>query len=71
MEQLPARIDTLERERTDLQARMGAPDFYKEDASTIAAVLARLEAAGAELETLYRRWDALDSRAWTRPLRNT
>jgi len=63
LEQLPARIDALEAEQTQLQAAVASADFYKRPANEIHEALARLE----ELETLllaaYTRWDALDSRA--------
>jgi ABC transport system ATP-binding/permease protein len=62
LEQLPARIETLETEQKELQAAVASEDFYKRPASEIHEALARLE----ELETLllaaYTRWDALDSR---------
>jgi ATP-binding cassette subfamily F protein uup len=62
LDRLPSRIDALERERDDLDARVAAPDFYREGAPAIAQIMARREAIGAELEALYRRWDELDSR---------
>ena len=66
LEQLPARIETLEAEQRQLQAAVSDADFYKKPAGEIHETLARLE----ELETLlldaYTRWDALDSRTTTR-----
>jgi ATP-binding cassette subfamily F protein uup len=62
LEQLPSKIEALEKEQQELQAAVAAPDFYLLRAADIHEVLARLE----ELETLlleaYTRWDALDSR---------
>jgi ABC transport system ATP-binding/permease protein len=62
LEQLPARIEALEAEQTQLRASVASPDFYKRPATEIHEALSRLE----ELETLllaaYTRWDALDSR---------
>jgi len=63
LEALPARIAALERELTDAQARIAAPEFYKEPAAAIAEALQRVEAIGVELDAVYRRWDELDSRA--------
>jgi len=63
LEQWPARIDALERERSELQTRIAAPEFYKEGASTVAKVMARLESVDAELEAAYQRWGELDARA--------
>jgi ABC transport system ATP-binding/permease protein len=67
LEQLPARIEALEVEQRKLQAAVSDAEFYKKPAGEIHQTLGRLE----ELETLlldaYTRWDALDSRATTRP----
>ena len=63
LEALPSRIAALERELTDAQARIAAPEFYKEPAAAIAEALQRVEAIGVELDAVYRRWDELDSRA--------
>jgi ATP-binding cassette subfamily F protein uup len=64
-EQLPARIEALEAEQRDLQARVQSPEFYKEGATVIARTLARLEeigGSGGELDRALARWDELDSR---------
>jgi ATP-binding cassette subfamily F protein uup len=58
---LPEAIAALEREQTALQARVAAPEFYKEGADAIRAALQRLDDIVAELETAYARWDDLDS----------
>jgi ATP-binding cassette subfamily F protein uup len=62
-EQLPARIEALERERSELEARIASPDFYKTGATAIAEAMARLEALGGEIEAAYQRWSELDARA--------
>jgi ATP-binding cassette subfamily F protein uup len=59
---LPGRIDALETEARDLNARMAGPEFYKEGAAAIAAVLARIEAIAQELDAAYVRWNELESR---------
>jgi ATP-binding cassette subfamily F protein uup len=64
-EQLPSRIEALEREHEVLTTRIAGPDFYKEGADVIQTTLARAEAAHDELLALYARWDELESR--TRP----
>ena len=63
LDDLPASIDVLESEQRTLEAVVAAPDFYREPAARIAGALARLEAIREELNGLYERWDALDSRA--------
>ncbi len=58
---LPAIITALETEQTDLEARSADPAFYKEGATTINEVLARLQEVGRLLSVAYERWDELDS----------
>jgi len=63
LEDLPARIESLEGEQRDLNAEVQDPQFYTKGADAIQASLARLEAVGSELLTVYARWDELDARA--------
>jgi ATP-binding cassette subfamily F protein uup len=62
-EDLPARIESLEAEQRDLNAAVQDPLFYTKGADAIQASLARLQAVGSELLTVYARWDELDARA--------
>ncbi len=62
LEGLPDRIAALERELVDLDARIASADFYKAGSEAIAATLARIDDARAELDTAYARWDHLESR---------
>jgi ATP-binding cassette subfamily F protein uup len=62
-EDLPARIESLEAEQRDLNAAVQDPLFYTKGADAIQASLARLEAVGSELLTVYARWGELDARA--------
>jgi ABC transport system ATP-binding/permease protein len=62
LDQLPARIDALEKERADLEGAILHPDFYKEPRPAIEERLARQRALDAELDAAYGRWDDLDSR---------
>jgi ATP-binding cassette subfamily F protein uup len=61
LEALPARIAALEEEQQTLHARSSAPDFYKEGADAIRAVLERIETLGDELHVAYERWLELES----------
>jgi ATP-binding cassette subfamily F protein uup len=61
LEALPARIAALEEEQKVLETRTAAPEFYKEAADTIRAVLARNEAVGIELHIAYERWLELEA----------
>lgn len=62
-EELPGRIETLEREQATLTATLGEPGFYKAGPEEIAKVQARMTALEAELERAYARWAELDGRA--------
>ncbi|MEQ1870954.1 MAG: ATP-binding cassette domain-containing protein [Vicinamibacterales bacterium] len=62
LEALPARIESLESEKSSLEATVGAPDFYKEPGDQIARTLARATEVEQELLKIYARWDELDSR---------
>jgi ATP-binding cassette subfamily F protein uup len=59
---LPQRIESLEREQSELQAAVAGPEFYKESAAAIDATLARLAELEGLLINAYERWDDLDSR---------
>jgi ATP-binding cassette subfamily F protein uup len=58
---LPGRIAALEIEQKTLEARSAAPDFYKERANDIRAVLGRLEEINNELHVAYERWLELEA----------
>jgi ATP-binding cassette subfamily F protein uup len=62
LEQLPARIETLEAEQRRLNGDVAHPEFYLEPAETIRHKIARLEVIHQELTEAYSRWDVLDSR---------
>jgi ABC transport system ATP-binding/permease protein len=61
--ELPARIEALETEQTQLEAAIADPGFYRNPAQTITDTLARLETVQATLLEAMARWDALDSRS--------
>jgi len=62
LEQLPHRIEVLESEHSQLQAKVASPEFYKEGTEGIARTLARATVVEAELLVVYARWDDLESR---------
>ncbi len=62
LEQLPARIESLEAEQAELQQAMSAPEFFKQPPDRIALATDRLAALHTELETCYRLWEDLESR---------
>jgi ATP-binding cassette subfamily F protein uup len=61
LEALPARIEALEIEQSELQLRTAQGDFYQQPGAGITSALERLEALGNELEECYARWQSLES----------
>jgi ATP-binding cassette subfamily F protein uup len=62
LEQLPARIESLESEQRMLNETASAAGFYKESQETIREVMTRLEAIETELQEAYARWHELETR---------
>jgi len=61
LDALPAEIEALETSLAELQTRVSAADFYKEDAETVQSGLRELEAAEAFLESRVERWAQLEA----------
>ncbi|RZU98299.1 ATP-binding cassette domain-containing protein [Spiribacter vilamensis] len=61
LDELPARIETLEAVAETARAKANDPGLYQQDADTIQATLDALEAAEAELSTAYERWEYLEA----------
>ena len=60
LEALPARIDALEVEQSELTAQSSDAAFYQGDKASVQAVMDRLVAIGTELDAAYARWAELD-----------
>jgi ATP-binding cassette subfamily F protein uup len=60
LEQLPARIETLEAELATLASAMSDAGFYQQDPGAVAAHTRRMAEAQQELDTAYARWGELD-----------
>lgn len=59
---LPGRIEALEEEQGELQAKLADPELYKRGAGDeITAAKERLLAIESELETAYERWGELEA----------
>jgi ATP-binding cassette subfamily F protein uup len=61
LEQLPARIETLEAQVDALTQAMHEPAFYQQDGAAIAAHGIELGRLQAELDQAYARWQELES----------
>ena len=60
LEELPARIEALENEQTDLQSKTSSAEFYQQDKESISSTLTRLEEVEKELEHCFERWESLE-----------
>ena len=62
LDELPAKLQALEREQQEIAARLADPATYQDRAVDIRALNARNEAIELEMATLLERWEALESR---------
>jgi ATP-binding cassette subfamily F protein uup len=62
IEQLPDRIEAIEREIQTIETRLASSNFYLEPADVVRETVARLEAAQAEWQAAYTRWEDLQAR---------
>ncbi|HEX5421257.1 MAG TPA: ATP-binding cassette domain-containing protein, partial [Gammaproteobacteria bacterium] len=60
LEQLPARIETLEADLAARTSAMNDPVFYQQDSAAITAANHALAALQSELDAAYARWAELD-----------
>ena len=60
LEGLPARIEALETRIAAMTAAMEDPGWHQRDGGAIAADVAALASAQAELDAAYLRWSELD-----------
>ncbi|HIC99913.1 MAG TPA: ATP-binding protein [Piscirickettsiaceae bacterium] len=67
---LPARIEQLEAQISDLQIHMSQPEVFQ-DPTAIQTAQARLAELEAELEDAFVRWEALETKhqAWLKTKR--
>jgi ATP-binding cassette subfamily F protein uup len=66
LEALPARIETLEADRSLLEATIGGPGFYGQSREQVNAALTRLETLAQEIEDAYARWALLEGQGEAR-----
>jgi ATP-binding cassette subfamily F protein uup len=59
-EQLPGKIEQLEREIQELHTAMAQPEFYQQAGEAIAAETANLRKLESDLSTAYERWEELE-----------
>jgi len=60
LSKLPARIEKLESEQSDLESLISASNFYNNDKDKIQQTLQRLTNIQSQLEQIYQRWEELE-----------
>jgi ATP-binding cassette subfamily F protein uup len=59
---LPAEIESIETELEALNDQISHADFYQKPNDEVQATLKALEEKESELETLFERWEVLESK---------
>jgi ABC transport system ATP-binding/permease protein len=62
LDAIPKTIERLESEQAELTAALGDPELFKRSPAEAAAAAQRLQAVVHELEAVFLRWEALESR---------
>jgi ABC transport system ATP-binding/permease protein len=62
LDAIPKTIERLETEQAELTAVLGDPELFKRTPAEAAAAAQRLQAVVHELEAVFKRWEALESR---------
>ncbi|NOZ52300.1 MAG: ATP-binding cassette domain-containing protein [Gammaproteobacteria bacterium] len=62
LESLPSTIDVLEKEKQDIEQRMGNTGFYQQPDVIIKQTIQRLEALNRELDAAFERWERLEQK---------
>jgi len=60
LDQLPARIETLDAESAEIQQVLGNPDIYRESPDKVNELNARMQQVESELALAYKRWEELE-----------
>jgi ATP-binding cassette subfamily F protein uup len=61
LEELPAKIEALEREQSELATKLADAAFYKGEAATVTAAKLRLEAIERDQAKAFSRWEELEA----------
>ena len=61
LDQLPIRIEALEKRIAEITEQMSSADFYEQGSAAIATITAELGDRQRELQTVYQRWESLEA----------
>ncbi len=62
LDELPAKIEVLEREQADITRRLGSPDIYRDNPDQARALQERYAALEGELMNYLTRWEELEAK---------
>jgi ATP-binding cassette subfamily F protein uup len=62
LEELPAKLEALEREQKDLAARLADPALYQDRTVDLRALNARHDEIDAALTSMLARWEELEAK---------
>ena len=62
LDELPAKIERLETQQSEMETIIAQADFYQQDQAVITEKLSALEDINGILETAYERWDKLEEK---------
>ena len=63
LDELPARIETLEAEQKTIGERLASPELYTQEPQRVAELQARFDEIEAALTAALERWELLGSRS--------
>lgn len=62
LDKLPALIEKLENEKSELEKLVSAPEFYSQDGEAVKKTLSDLKELMTKLENAYARWEELEKK---------
>jgi valyl-tRNA synthetase len=60
LDEMPAKIESLEKQQSELHKKMADPGFYQGANDAVANAKTELKSVESELENIYFRWEELE-----------
>ncbi len=61
LDEMPAKIESLEKQQSELHKKMADPEFYQGSNDAVANAKTELKSVESELENIYLRWEELEA----------
>jgi ATP-binding cassette subfamily F protein uup len=62
LEELPGRIEQLEKEQAEINVSLASPDLYRENPEQVKTLQARLDELASAIDAAMQRWEELESK---------